>query len=185
MHKCFRNPLLCAHISKRPQKGKCWPLGWCLVVLHHIWAHLKQCFPAVSSCFPSRGIFLLVYPPNAVPPSLPPPPPPSPLSSRQTWQASLHSDFQSRPVLCQMLRGNIKRSAGQSLPGIPAWWADNWRQASADLADVWWVFTGAFSFFFFFLFLELCVCVCVLGGCLGGLEGKHKGFLCCRPLLPP
>lgn len=46
------------HISKRPQKGKCWPLGWGLVGLRHIWAHLKQCFPAVSSCFPSSGIFL-------------------------------------------------------------------------------------------------------------------------------
>lgn len=80
-------------------------------------------------------------------PHLPPPPPHSPhllpsassgplFSSRQPWQASLHSEFQSRPVLCQMLRGNIKRAAGQSLPGIPAWWADNWRQASADLADV-------------------------------------------------
>lgn len=32
-----------------------------LIGLRHIWAHLKQCFPAVSSCFPSSGIFL-VYP---------------------------------------------------------------------------------------------------------------------------
>lgn len=91
----------------------------------------RQQLLSISWHFPPR-----LPPPNAMPTSLPPPPPPSPLSSRQTWQASLHSDFQSRPVLCQMLRGNIKRSAGQSLPGIPAWWADNWRQASADLADV-------------------------------------------------
>ena len=136
-----------------------------------------------KAMFPSRQQLLSIswhFPPRLPPqrraaPPLPPPPP-SPLSSRQTWQASLHSDFQSCPVLCQMLRGNIKRSAGQSLPGIPAWWADNWRQASADLADVWWVFTGAF-----FFFGVGCMCV----GGWGGLEGKHKGFLCCRPLLPP
>lgn len=98
-------------------------------------------------------------------PSCPPPPPLSFYSSHQPWQASLHSGFQSCPVLHQMLRGNIKRSAGQSLPGIPAWWADNWRQASAALADVWWVFTHCF-FSPSFLW--------VLCACLGALEGKTQ-----------
>lgn len=43
-------------------------------------------------------------------------------------------------------------------------------------------------FFFFSFFGAMCVCVCWLGwgwGWGGRLEGKHKGFLCCRPLLPP
>lgn len=147
---------------------------------------------------PSAAAFHLMAFPSPSPPSAPPPPHchPSPLhlfpasssplfSSRQPWQASLHSDFQSRPVLCQMLRGNIKRSAGQSLPGIPAWWADNWRQASADLADVRWVFTGALFLSFFPLFLSfpsflfesfMCVCARERGE-------KHKAALCCPP--PP
>lgn len=56
------------HISKRTRQSKCWPLGEGLEELHHICAHLKQCFPAVSSCFPSSGIFL-VYPPTLYPPS--------------------------------------------------------------------------------------------------------------------
>lgn len=41
-----------------------------LVGLHHICDHLKQCFPAVSSCFPSSGIFPSLPPP--CPPMLPP-----------------------------------------------------------------------------------------------------------------
>lgn len=90
--------------------------GPSLLGLHHICSYLKRYFPAVSSCSPASGV-LLVYFPSRPPP---PPPPPAFYSSHQPWQASLHSGFQSRPVLHQMLRGNIKRSAGQSLPGIPA-----------------------------------------------------------------
>lgn len=74
-----------------------------------------------------------------------------------------------------MLRGNIKRSAGQSLPGIPAWWADNWRQASAALADVWWVFTECF--FSSFLW--------VLCACLGALEGKTQELSLLSSTAPP
>lgn len=160
------DPIFCFQLSflwfYNSVQGKCWPLG-----LHQSEAHLKQCFPVFSSCFPSSGIFL-VYPQRQ-----PTAPPPTPLSSRQTWQASLHSDFQSRPVLCQMLRGNIKRSAGQSLSGIPAWWADNWRQASVDLADVWWVFTAVLFFF-------LCM------GVRDAFQRENiRAFFVFRPLPPP
>lgn len=63
---------------------------------------------------PTAAAFHLVAfspkdPPHAHPPHTHPSPPLLfPLSSRQTWQASLHCDFQSRPFLHQMLRGNIK-----------------------------------------------------------------------------
>lgn len=49
-------------IKKSPLKGKCRPLGSCLVRLRHIRGHLKPCFPTVSSCFPSNCIFLVYSP---------------------------------------------------------------------------------------------------------------------------
>ncbi|MEQ2252392.1 hypothetical protein ILYODFUR_021309 [Ilyodon furcidens] len=48
-------------------KGKSRPLGLDSEQLHHIWAHLKQCFPTISSCFPSTCIFLVHLPPITTP----------------------------------------------------------------------------------------------------------------------
>ena len=177
MHKCFRNPLLCTHISKRPQNSKCWPLGWCLVVLHHIWAHLKQCFPAVSSCFPSRGIFLLVYPPNAVP--LPP-------FLRHHHPLFLHVKLGRQvytlifkaalfSVKCCVATSNALpdraflgfQRGGRIIGGRPQ---RIWQMCDEFLLELFCFFGGVGG---------------GGGGGGGGLEGKHKGFLCCRPLLPP
>lgn len=140
-------------------------------MLHHIWAHLKQCFPAVSSCFPSRGIFLLVYPPPT------PCPPPSLLRhhhplflhvklGRQVYTLIFKAALFS--VKCCVATSNALpdraflgfQRGGRIIGGRPQ---RIWQMCDEFLLEL----------FFFFFFFWSYVCVCVLVGVGGGaVRGK-------------
>lgn len=164
-----------------PQKGKTRPLGLDSEQLRHIWAHLKQCFPTISSCFPSTCIFLVHRPPPAIT---------TPLCAFHhhhhrplflhvklgkrvyTWifKAALFS------VKCCVATSNALpdraflgfQRGGRIIGGRPQ---RIWQMCDEFLLER----------CFFLLFLEGGVVSLWEEGEKGDLEGKYKGFLCCHP----